>query len=224
MVVRRFLVLAALATFVAASGCSGKREQAEESRKMQTGEAQSSEPPARGGTAAEDSAESGAGLFSRIHFHESRLSQTITSGRLDEVGREAFLIRDLTVTAAGQANVPVDQKAALGSTSTVRRVATDLRGRKAGDRTRSARNAELQGSWHHRAHDWAGRRIQQAPSSALVLASIAAPTRLLRHKRWPPSRRRARIASGAMTAAARIRLTESEALLYFFLGPTTEQM
>jgi len=147
MVVRRFLVLAALATCVAAPGCSGKREQAEESREMQPGEAQRSGPPARGGAAGADSVESAAELFSRIHDHESRLSQTITSNRLDEVGREAFLIRDLIVTAAGQANVPVNQKAALEQhVSMVRRVATNLsEAGKAGDLNEvKARNAEFQ--------------------------------------------------------------------------------
>jgi hypothetical protein len=146
------LVLAALATFVAASGCSGKREQAEESRQMQTGDAQRSELPAPselagGGAAAVDSAASVADLFDRIHDHESKLSQTITSNRLEEVGREAFLIRDLTVTVAGRANVPVNQKAALEQhVSTVVRVATDLSAAgKAGDLSEvKARNAEFQ--------------------------------------------------------------------------------
>ena len=151
MIVRRSLVLAALATFVTASGCSGKREHAEEGRQVETREAQRSEPPApsesaRGGAAA-DSAESAAELFSRIHDHESKLSQTITSNQLDEVGREAFLIRDLIVTAAGRANVPLDQKASLEQrVSTIRRVATDLsEAGKAGNLNEvKARNAEFQ--------------------------------------------------------------------------------
>ena len=101
----------------------------------------------RGDTAAGDSTESAAELFSRIHDHESKLSRTITSNRLEEVGREAFLIRDLTVTAADQANVPVNQKAALQQhVSTVRRVATELsEAGKAGEVNEvKARNAEFQ--------------------------------------------------------------------------------
>ena len=152
MIVRRFLVLAVLGTFVAASGCSGKREHAEERRQMQTGVVQRSEPsapsePTRGSVAAVDSAGSVDELFSRIHDHESKLSQTIAANRLDEVGREAFLIRDLTLTAAGLANVPADQKAAFEQhVSTVGRVAADLSAAgKAGDLNEvKARNAELQ--------------------------------------------------------------------------------
>jgi len=144
-----FLTLAALTTFVAASGC-GKRERAEESREMRTREAEMSTPAepsdsARGPAIADTA--SVADLFSLIHEHESKLSQTITANRLDEVGREAFLIRDLTVTAARRANVPVDQRAALEQhVSTVGRLATELSGAgKAGDLTETqARNAELQ--------------------------------------------------------------------------------
>jgi hypothetical protein len=149
--IRRSLVLAALATFVTASGCSGKREHAEESRQVETREAQRSEPhassdSARGGAAA-DSAESVAELFSHVHDHESKLSQTITSNRLDEVGQEAFLIRDLIVTAAGRANVPLNQKTSLEQrVSTIRRMATDLsEAGKAGNLSEvKARNAEFQ--------------------------------------------------------------------------------
>jgi hypothetical protein len=147
--VRSSLILAALATLVAASGC-GKREHAEESRQMQTQEVRGSTPPAplesAPGPVVADTA-SVADIFSLIHEHESKLSQTITANQLDEVGREAFLIRDLTVAAARRANVAVDQKAALEQhVSTVRRLATELsEAGKAGDLTETqARNAELQ--------------------------------------------------------------------------------
>lgn len=138
MIVRRTLVLAALALLVAASGCSGKRERAEVSRQVDTGEAPRSKSPAlsepgRGGAATDstesvsDSTEAAAELFSRIHDHESKLSQTIIANRLDEVGPEAFLIRDLIVTAARQASVPANQKAALDQhVSAVRSMAADL--------------------------------------------------------------------------------------------------
>jgi hypothetical protein len=144
MIIRRSLVLAAFATLVIASGCSGKREHAEEGRQMRTGEAPRGPLPAPSEPARGDST---AELFSRVHDHESRLSQTITANRLDEVGQEAFLIRDLIVTAARQANVPVDQKAALEEhVSTVRRMAAALsRVGKAGNLNEAkAGNAELQ--------------------------------------------------------------------------------
>ena len=147
MMVRRSLVLMVVATVVAAPGCSGKREHAEESRQIETGKVQRSEPPVRVGAAAGNRGESANELFSRIHDHESKLSQTITSNRLDEVGREAFLIRDFTVTAANQANVPVNQRAELEQhVSTVRRVATDLsKAGKDGDLDEvKARNSEFQ--------------------------------------------------------------------------------
>jgi len=150
MIARRFLVLAALMTLVAASGCSGKREHAEEVRR--TGDVPRSQQPARPepsptGTAVVDSAGSVDELFSRIHTHEAEISQAITAGRLDEVGREALLIRDLTVTATGLANVPVDQRSSLEQhVLTVKRVAADLSAAgKAGDLIEiKARNAEFQ--------------------------------------------------------------------------------
>lgn len=149
-IARRSLVLAALVAFAFASGCSGKREHAEEVRP--TGDAPRSERPAPSepaptGAAVVDSAGSVDELFSRIHTHESEISQAIAAGRLDEVGREALLIRDLTVTATGLADVPVDQRASLElHVSTVKRVAADLSAAgKAGDLIEiKARNSEFQ--------------------------------------------------------------------------------
>jgi hypothetical protein len=144
MIIRRSLVLAALAILVTASGCSGKREHAEERGQMRTGEVPRSALPAPSEPARGDSI---AELFSRVHDHESKLSQTITANRLDEVGQEAFLIRDLIVTAAGRANVPVDQKATLEQhVSTVRRMAAALSEAGKADNLDEAKagNAELQ--------------------------------------------------------------------------------
>jgi hypothetical protein len=150
-----FLVLSlslTLAASLLASGCTGKQERAEQRRESQTEEprgTESTRPPADppGVTATVDASATVNELFGRIHEHESTLSQTISAGRLNEVGREAFLIRDLAVAASGRATVPVNQKAALEAhMATVRRVATDLdEAGKAGDLNEAkARNAEFQ--------------------------------------------------------------------------------
>lgn len=148
MSVRRSLILAALGAFVAASGCTGKRQHAEQ----RTEAGPRSESPAtpegtRGGRTAADSTSSVIELFSRIHENESELSQIISAGRLNEVGQKAFLIRDLLAAAAGRANVPLDQRAALEQhVSAVRRVAIALdKAGRAGDLDETkAQNSELQ--------------------------------------------------------------------------------
>jgi hypothetical protein len=148
MSVRRSLILAVLGAFVAVYGCTGKREQAEQrTEATPRGESPATPEGTLGGRTAADSTSSVIELFSRIHQNESELSQIITAGRLNEVGQKAFLIRDLLATAAGRANVPLDQRAALEQhVSAVSRVAIALgnAGRAGNQDETKAQNSELQ--------------------------------------------------------------------------------
>lgn len=136
MIVRQALILLALGSFVAASGCTEKREHAEQGQQTQRGAAEVRTPPQtvssgtstdQGATQAGDTARTVAGILILIHEEESKLSQIITAGRLHEVRASAIRIRDLLVAATSRADVPADQRAALDQhVSTVKDLAAAL--------------------------------------------------------------------------------------------------
>ena len=132
---RPLMILVALGTFLATSGCTQRKERAEEGRQTQRESTEVAVPAApgttddgsRGGTHEGDTTRTVAGFLSLIHEEESKLSQIITAGRLHEVRSSALRIRDLLSAATSRADVPADQKPALDQrVSTVKGLATSL--------------------------------------------------------------------------------------------------
>lgn len=101
----------AFATLGAPLGCTTKRE-AVEQRQQSSGSSPITPPSdsAAPERAVVDTASSVDELFSRIHQHESHLSQIIAAGRLDGLETDAMRISALLATAGDMAQVPPDQR------------------------------------------------------------------------------------------------------------------
>lgn|GEM_PF-7016134 len=143
-----------LASLGAPIGCTPKREQAEQRQgtsggsqvPLPSGSGLHSSPAAPSSTVV-DTASSLDEIISRIHEHESTLSQIIAAGRLNEMGVEVSRIRELLTKAVTLAQVQPDQRTELeGHVSEAKRVAAALvEAGKAGSLEESkARNADLQ--------------------------------------------------------------------------------
>jgi hypothetical protein len=154
MNIRRLAIPAALASLILVSACTSKRrEQAEESgqERVQTQVA----PPVSTDSIGESRSDAGTPrsssvteIFSRMHEHESHLSQIITAGELTEVESEALAIRSLLLEAVGKANVPADQKSALDNHEAVAKyaIASVIKAAKSGDvNDTKAQNSRMQG-------------------------------------------------------------------------------
>jgi len=142
-----------VATLGAPIGCTTKRDGAEQ-RQQTSGRSESTTPSdaGRGPSAAPehavtDTASSVAELFSRIHEHESHLSQIIAAGRLNELEADAAEISELLATAVRLAQVPRDQRTEFDGYVAEAKKAADALGRagKAGNLEESkALNSDLQ--------------------------------------------------------------------------------
>lgn len=142
-----------IATLGAPTGCTTKREGVEQ-RQQTSGRSESTTPSDSGGGpsaapehAVVDTAGSVAELFSRIHEHESHLSQIIAAGRLNELAADASKISELLATASHLAQVPRDQRAEFEGYVAEAKKAADALGQagKGGNLEESkARNADLQ--------------------------------------------------------------------------------
>src|SRR5262249_1141175 len=89
-----------------------------------------------------------AEIFSRIHEHESEISQIIVSAQLNEVEREAVAIRGLLADAAAQASVSGDQRDALKDHVAVANypITAVIKAAKSGDvNDAKAQNSRMQG-------------------------------------------------------------------------------
>lgn len=148
----RTILTCILVAALGATGCTRKQERAAQSQQespMRTpgdsGAPVSRLEPETGAVA--DTAESVAEIFSRIHEHESSLSQIVVAGRWNELATETSRIRDLLAAAAKVMRVPPDQQAELeGHLSEARRLSRALGDAgKAGDVDGSkSLNADLQ--------------------------------------------------------------------------------
>lgn len=140
----------AFATLGAPLGCTTKREAVEQ--RQQSSGSSSITPPSdsalsRSAAPEVETASSVEELFSRIHQHESHLSQIIAAGHLDGLETDAMRISALLATAGDLAQVPPDQRKNFEMrVSEARKAATALveAGRAGNLEESRARNADLQ--------------------------------------------------------------------------------
>lgn len=145
----RLILVCILTAAVGAIGCTRKQERVEQSQQ----ESQMPAPTDSGSQSSRmemgsaDTADSVAEIFSRIHEHESSLSQIVVAGRWNELATETSRIRDLLATAVKVMRVPPEQQAEFeGHVSEARRLSRALaEAGKAGDVEGSkSLNADLQ--------------------------------------------------------------------------------
>ena len=148
----RVILVCVLLAALGMIGCTRKQERTEQSQQSQMPAPSDSGPSASrmepgAGKAVADTADSVAVIFSRIHEHESSLSQIVVAGRWNELATETSKIRELLAAAVKVMRVPPDRQAELEShVSEARRLAKALgEAGKAGD-TEGAKslNVELQ--------------------------------------------------------------------------------